>query len=331
MVTPLRVVFMGTPQFAVPTLDALLASPHAVVGVVTQPDRPRGRGQQVSFSPVKQVAVAHGIPVIQPDRLKDDAVRQAFDAWAPDLAVVAAYGKIIPESLLAHPRLGMINVHASLLPRWRGAAPIHRAVIAGDAETGVTIMRVVKALDAGAMFATVHRPIGPDDTSDVVEHDLATLGATLLVRVVDQIADGSATETPQDPALVTYAARLTKEEGLVDWSLPAEAVHNRVRGLYPWPHAYTYLDDQRVILLRSRVTLSPSAEAPGTIVAITREGIEVATGAHGRLLIEQVQPEGRRPMAAREYAAGRRIATGARFTTPPGLLQPPAQPDGPVA
>ena len=231
MVTPLRVVFFGTPAFAVPTLERLVASPHTVVGVVTQPDRPSGRGQRTHDTPVKAAAARHGIPVFQPATLKDPAIEPALRELAPDLGVVAAYGRILPSRLLTLHRLGMINVHASLLPRYRGAAPVHRAVMHGDRETGVTIMRVVPELDAGAMFATVTRPIDPDDTSDVVERDLAALGAELLVDIVSRMAQGTATETPQDASQATYAARLTKEEGHLDWTLPAEHLRNQVRGL----------------------------------------------------------------------------------------------------
>lgn len=313
--TPLRIIYFGTPQFAVPTLQTLLASAHTVCGVVTQPDRPRGRGQQVTPSPVKALALEHGLPVLQPDRLSPPDVADAIRAWAPDLGVVAAYGKIIPESLLQLPRLGMINVHASLLPRYRGAAPVHRAVIAGDAETGVTIMRVVKALDAGAMMATVTRAIGPDDTSDVVEQDLSRLGATLLLSVVDHLAAGTATETPQHDAEATYAARLTKDEGLVDWSLPAAVIHNRVRGLYPWPHAYTFLEGRRLILRRTRPVESLATSEPGRVVEVASDGFDVSTG-RGCLRVLDVQPEGRRPMAARDFMAGHRLQVGAQFTGP---------------
>jgi methionyl-tRNA formyltransferase len=315
------IVFFGTPQFAVPTLQRLLDSTHTVAGVVTQPDRPRGRGQRVTDAPVKALAVERQIPVMQPERLKPPEVAEAIRAWQPDLGVVAAYGRIIPEHLLAVPRLGMINVHASLLPRYRGAAPVHRAVIAGGDETGVTIMRVVKELDAGAMFAKATRPIGPDETSDVVEAALAELGANLLVQVVEQIAAGTAREEPQDPARATYAPRLTKEEGLIDWSQPSLVIHNRVRGLYPWPHAYTFLDGARLIVLRSRVDLADlegprrnedqAPALPGTIVDITRDAIHVATGGGGPLAIVEVQPEGRRPMPVRDFLAGHPVRPGA--------------------
>jgi methionyl-tRNA formyltransferase len=207
----------------------------------------------------------------------------------------------------------MINVHASLLPKYRGAAPVHRAVIDGEAETGVTIMRLVRELDAGNMMARVKRPIGPDETSDVVERDLAELGATLLLDVVDRMAEGSVDEERQDFMLATYAPRLTKEEGLIDWTLPASYIHNRVRGLYPWPHAYTYLDGHRVILLKTRVEDEPTSEPPGTIVAVTRDAIHVATGHEWRLAIERLQPEGRRPMTAREFLAGHPVQAGARL------------------
>jgi methionyl-tRNA formyltransferase len=314
MVTSLRVVYLGTPEFAVPPLEALLASRHTVCGVVTQPDRPRGRGQRVSAAPVKTLALARGLPVYQPDRLRDAEVERTFRSWAPDIGAVAAYGKIIPVSLLQLPRFGMINVHASLLPLYRGAAPVHRAVIDGQAETGVSIMRVEKELDSGAVFATGRRQIDPSDTSDAVERDLARLGAELLVSVIDQIAEGTAREEPQDHTRATYAARLTKEEGRIDWTLPAVGIHNRVRGLYPWPHAYSYLDGKRLILLRTHVGDAPAEGAePGTVIAASAEGIEVAAGS-GRVVIEQLQPEGRRPMAAVDYLAGHTVVPGSRFT-----------------
>jgi methionyl-tRNA formyltransferase len=316
MVAALRIVFFGTPQFAVPTLQHLLASRHRVCGVVTQPDRPRGRGQAVQDAPVKAAALAHHLPVLQPDRLRDPAVADAVTAWTPDLGVVAAYGQLIPESLLALPPYGMINVHPSLLPKYRGAAPVHRAVIAGDTETGVTIMRVVARLDAGPMLATITRPIGPDETSDVVERDLSETGAGLLVDVVDQIADGRVHEQPQDEAMATYAARLTKEEGLIDWRLSAVAVHNRVRGLYPWPHAYTYLDGARLIVLATRVEAGAGDAVPGTIVHVSRDALHVATGGGGRIAIMELQPEGRRRMRTREYLAGRAVVPGARLAGP---------------
>jgi methionyl-tRNA formyltransferase len=328
MVSALRSVFFGTPEFALPTLDALLASPpHTVVGVVTQPDRPRGRGQKLSAAPVKARAVAAGLPLLQPDRLKDPAFLEHFAAWRADLGVVAAYGKILTDVVLATPRLGMINVHASLLPRYRGAAPVHRAIMDGELATGVTIMRVVKALDAGPMLAKHHRPIGPDETSDEVERDLARLGSRLLVAVVDQIARGAAQETAQDDAAATYAHRLTKDDGIIDWRWTAVRVHNLIRGLHPWPHAFSFLHGRRLILIRSRAVAvehaasgpdesETAAEQPGTILDASGERLVVATGA-GSLELLQVQAEGKRPMSAREFLAGHRLTAGDRFTAAP--------------
>jgi methionyl-tRNA formyltransferase len=323
---PLRVAFFGTPEFAVPTLRALVASRHAVAGVVTQPDKPRGRGQRVSESPVAEVARAEALPVLRPERLKDEAFLEAFREWNADLGVVAAYGKILPAALLAIPRLGLINVHASLLPRYRGAAPIHRSVMAGDAETGVSIMRVVQALDAGGVFATVRAPIGPDDTSADVEAALSASGARLLVEIVDALAAGTAAETPQDADLATYAHRLQKTESPLDWSRAAQALHDQVRGLHPWPLACTWLNGHRLIVLRTRVAAALDVaddDEPGTVVAVTRDCVRVQTG-RGAIELLMLQPEGRRPMGARDFAAGHRILPGARFDGADAALVPDA-------
>jgi methionyl-tRNA formyltransferase len=310
----MRIVFFGTPEFSVPALRGLVASPHTVVGVVTQPDRPRGRGQHVTDSPVKAAALEHALPVIQPNRLREPGVTETLAAWAPDLGVVAAYGKLIPEDMLRLPGLGMINVHTSLLPKYRGAAPVHRAVIDGMTETGVTIMRMVAALDAGAMLAKVVRRIGPDETSEEVERGLSTLAVPLLISVVDRLAEGPVTDEPQDDSRSTYAPRLTKDEGLIDWTLPARSIHNRIRGLHPWPHAYSYLNGARLIVLKSRVEEGTTIEAPGTVIDGSGDGIHVATGHGERLALIELQPEGRRAMQARDFLAGHAIPAGATFT-----------------
>jgi methionyl-tRNA formyltransferase len=312
----LRIVFFGTPQFAVPALDGLVQSSHTVVGVVTQPDRPRGRGQKTSDTPVKSRAHEVGVPVLQPTSLKDPNVLTAVAALNADLGVVAAYGKILTETLLQIPRLGMVNVHASLLPRHRGAAPVHRAIMAGDRETGVTIMRVVKALDAGPMLATVTRPIGDDETSVEVERDLADLGADLLVSIIDRLARGPIEEVPQDDAAATYAPRLTKEEGLVDWSRPTTEIHNRIRGLHPWPHAYTFLGDRRLILLRSTPVDGATHALPGVVVSAHGDDLRVAAGS-GLVEIKELQAEGKRPMTVREFLAGHDLAVGAVLSSRP--------------
>ena len=314
---PLRVAFFGTPGFAVPTLERVAASSHVVAGVVTQPVRPRGRGQQVTEGPVKVAAKSLDAPVLQPERLARDVVEPSLQALSADIGVVAAYGKILPDWLLAWPRLGLINVHASLLPQYRGASPVHRAVMAGDTETGVTIMRVVKALDAGPMLARTVVPIGPDDTTTMVESVLAQRGAELLVRTLDAIEGGTAVETPQDESQVTYAPKLTKAEGVVDWQWSAQRIHNLVRGLWPWPHASTWIDATRYIIHRSRLSeRDRSAAAPGTVVAASSsEGLHVATG-DGVLELVEIQLEGKRVMPARDLLAGLQLHTGSRFRTP---------------
>ena len=313
MVGPLRVAFFGTPDFAVPTLEALLGSPHTVCGVVTQPDRPQGRGRHTAVSPIKAVAETCGIPVLQPTRVSEPEAISAVRGWQLDLGVVAAYGQLLPDDLLAVPRLGMINVHASLLPAYRGAAPIHRAVLAGEPVTGVTIMRVVRRLDAGPMMAKVDTPIGPDDASDEIESRLAIAGAHLLISVVDRMAAGPVWEEPQDGRLATYAPRLTKADGLIDWTHAAAHIHNQVRGLFPWPHAYSFLDGHRLTLFRTHVASeSPDAD-PGTVLQATSAGIHVATGGHGGLVIESLQADGRRVLDAQAFLAGHPIRVGARF------------------
>jgi methionyl-tRNA formyltransferase len=337
----LRIAFFGTPAFAVPTLDALVDASHEVVAAIAQPDRPSGRGQRLTPGAVKARAIALGLQVLQPEKLRRDELEGTFRALRADLAVVAAYGKILPQWLLDVPRLGMLNVHASLLPKYRGAAPVHRAIIAGETETGVTIMRVVRALDAGPMLDRVVRSIDPDETSDVVERDLAVLGAQLLVRTIDAIREGRAHEEPQGDALASYAARLTREDGRIDWSQPARLVHNRIRGLHPWPHAFTHLDGVRYIIRRSRVVDRP----PGATPAVSDRTVEtressfdvaqddpqlvegargtIADASHGRLAVVcgdgvqlevvEIQAEGRRPMTAREFLAGHPLSPGKRF------------------
>ena len=312
--TGVRIAFFGTPAFAVPTLAALFASAHRIVGVVTQPDKPRGRGQKVSESPVKALAQSHDVPVLQPSRLSRDLFAADFAALDAELGVVAAYGKLLPEWLLEAPRLGMVNVHASLLPKYRGAAPIHRAVMNGDTETGVTIMRVVKALDAGPMLAKTIRPIGPEEPTDIVERDLAVIGAALLVPTIDALAAGAAVEVPQDDARATYAPRLTKEEGLLDFTRPAIEVHNRIRGLRPWPGAYTFLEGQRLGIVRARLSdRSIGAAQPGACIDGTSGGITIACGDGRAIEVLDLQPEGRRVMTSRDYLSGHAGLAGRRF------------------
>jgi methionyl-tRNA formyltransferase len=308
-----RIAFFGTPAFAVSTLGALLASRHEVAVVVTQPDRPTGRGQRVRPGPVKSLAVDHGVPVLQPERMRDESFVSALTSLALDLAIVAAYGRILPPALLAIPARGMLNVHASLLPRWRGAAPVHRAVMAGDRVTGITIMRVVAALDAGPMLARASIEIGPDETSAELEPRLADLGARLLVDTLDRLERSDVAEEPQDEAQVTYAHRLDRAESDVDWARPAAQIHNQIRGLQPWPLAAVRLQGRRLLLLRSTVASeAPVDAAPGVVLEARQDGLLVAA-APGAIGLLAVQPEGRPPMSIRDFLNGRRVEPGARL------------------
>jgi methionyl-tRNA formyltransferase len=336
----MKIIFFGTPEFAVPSLDALIDSPHQVVGVVTQPDKPRGRGQRVSASPVKARAESKNIPVFQPEKLRPQTFLDQMGALGADLGVVAAYGKILPETLLAIPRLGMINVHASLLPRFRGAAPIQRAIMEGETHTGVTIMRVVKALDAGAMMLKESLPIDPDETGGALEARLAMLGARLLLAAVDQLAQGVAVEEPQDERQATYASRILKTDGLIAWDRPAQAIHDQVRALSPWPHAYTFLEGARYVLHRTHPqpaadvqsgSLSASGSSlsvPGTILPAGKGHLLVQAGEGTVLQVVELQEEGRRVLAVRDFLAGRPLPVGARFTAgDPGAV--PGAANGP--
>ena len=316
---PLRVVFFGTPAFAVPSLEALIGSVHTVAAVVSQPDRPKGRGQQLQPTPTKSTAAAAGIPVLQPAKIRDESFLRQVQELRIDLGVVVAFGRILPDALLAIPRLGMINVHASILPRYRGAAPIQRAVLAGDAETGVTIMRVETELDAGPTFAFATVPIPSDATSGDMERVLAVLGGRALLPVVEDLAAGRAIETPQDHARATFAPKITKDEGTIDWNEPAGRVHDRVRGLQPWPVAWARLGPDRVAVRRTKplpASAGVSAAAdPGTIVRATGDELIASCGHDTHIQILELQPEGRRTMSAREFLAGRAIAAGSRFTS----------------
>jgi methionyl-tRNA formyltransferase len=314
----LRVAFFGTPRFAVPTLEHLLRSRHTVAGVVTQPDRPRGRGQRHSDAPVKQVALGARLPILQPERMQDTSLLETLRGWQLDLGVVVAYGRILPSTLLELPRLGMINAHASLLPKYRGAAPIQRAVMAGERETGVTIIRIVQALDSGPMLGAATRPIDPDENAEQVEEDLSFLGAALVMSAIDDLAGGTMEDTPQDEAQATYAPRLTKAEGLIDWSNTAQRIHNQIRGLYPWPHAFTYLDGARYILLESRVPsdIADSSHArTGEILRASGDDLTVRAG-DAALDVLRIQPEGRRPFHIREFLAGHTLSPGQMFGGP---------------
>ncbi|NOV30819.1 methionyl-tRNA formyltransferase [Methylomonas sp. ZR1] len=289
----MKIVFAGTPDFAVPTLQALLDSPHQVCAVYTQPDRPAGRGRKLTASPVKALAVAANIPVYQPENFKSPESIAQLAALDADLIVVVAYGLILPQAVLDIPKQGCINVHGSLLPRWRGAAPIHRAVMAGDAKTGITIMKVVKKLDAGDMLYKAECPISADATSSSLHDQLAQMGAEGLVKVVDQIANGSLQAEPQDEALVTYAHKLEKQESNLDWQSSAIELNRKVRGLNAWPVAQTLYQGQVLRVWRSQVLDRPAEQAPGTI-SCAEHALDVATGDGVLRLLEVQLPGGKR-------------------------------------
>ncbi|HET8551222.1 MAG TPA: methionyl-tRNA formyltransferase [Gammaproteobacteria bacterium] len=302
----MRIVFAGTPAFAVPALDALIQSPHAVVAAYTQPDRPAGRGRRLAASPVKQRALDAGIEVRQPVNLKDDAERATLAALEPDVMIVVAYGLILPAAILAVPRLGCINIHASLLPRWRGAAPIQRAILAGDRDTGVSIMRMEAGLDTGPVLAQTRTPIAPDDTAESLHDRLAALGAKALLDTLDELAAGTAQARAQTGEAV-YAAKLDKAEARLDWNEPAAALARRVRAFTPWPVAETRLDGAQLRIWDAEALPDNGGVAPGTVISTSDAGIDVAAGS-GRLRLRAVQRAGGKRVEAAAFARGAALA-----------------------
>ena len=295
----LRIIFAGTPDFAARHLDALLSSEHQIVGVFTQPDRPAGRGKKLMPSPVKVLAEKKGIPVFQPVSLRPQQNQQLIADLQADVMVVVAYGLILPKAVLEMPRLGCLNVHGSLLPRWRGAAPIQRSLWAGDMETGVTIMQMDVGLDTGDMLYKLSCPITAEDTSATLYDKLAQLGPQGLLATLTQIATGTATPEIQDETQVTYAEKLSKEEALLDWSLPAEQLERCIRAFNPWPMSYFVIEDQPVKVWKASVINSQAKAKPGTIIEANKQGIQVAT-AEGILNLESLQPAGKKAMNAQD-------------------------------
>lgn len=304
----LKVLFAGTPEFAARHLQALIDSPHhQVVAVYSQPDRPAGRGRKLTASPVKAVALEAGLPVNQPTSFKESSALEQLAAIEADIMVVVAYGLLLPQAVLDTPRLGCINVHASLLPRWRGAAPIHRALLAGDARTGVTIMQMDKGLDTGDMLLKAECPIEPTDTSASLHDKLIELGCPALIDALDGLEAGTLKAEQQDDALATYAQKLAKTEGEIDWQQSAAEIHRQIRGLTPWPGAYTHWQGQTVRIHQASVVDATLHAPPGTLVSLKAEGIEVATG-ESLLAIEQLQLPGKKAMSAADVLNARRQA-----------------------
>ncbi|HSG52792.1 MAG TPA: methionyl-tRNA formyltransferase [Rheinheimera sp.] len=304
MTTPLRIIFAGTPDFAARHLQALIDSEHDVIAVYTQPDRPAGRGQQLQPSAVKQLALQHNISVLQPKSLKKAPAQQELASLNADLMVVVAYGLILPQVVLDTPKLGCINVHGSLLPRWRGAAPIQRAIWAGDTDTGITIMQMDAGLDTGAMLSKVYCPIKDTDTSASLYDTLAQLGPDALLQALQNLPQLQQQAQPQDDALATYAEKLHKDEALLDFSKSAAALEREIRAFNPWPVSYLNLVQGTVKVWQATVGASNDGKAAGTVVSADKHGIRIAC-AEGALVITQLQPPGKKAMSAADFLNGR--------------------------
>ena len=301
---------MGTPDFAVPSLQALLEAGHAVCGVFTQPDKPKNRGMKLQASPVKEFALSKEIPVFQPGKLRDGTALAQMQSLDPELIVVAAYGRILPEDILNAPPYGCINVHSSLLPKYRGAAPINWAILNGEKETGVTIMHMATELDAGDIILQRSTPIGPDETAPELFDRLAQMGGALLVEAVAQLQAGTAPQIPQDGSQATYAPMLSRELSPLDWSKPAQALHNQVRGLLPWPAAAGVFSGIRCKVFLTDIIDHTTTAKPGTVVEAGKGGIVMACGGGSLLRILELQPDGKKRMAAADFLRGHPLATG---------------------
>ncbi|MEF2248458.1 methionyl-tRNA formyltransferase [Paenibacillus sp. IITD108] len=308
----MRIVFMGTPEFAVPSLKLLVEQSYEVVAVVSQPDRPKGRKKTLTPPPVKEAALSLGLPVLQPERMRSREAVEQLAQYKPDLIVTAAYGQILPKAVLDMPQYGCINVHGSLLPKYRGGAPIQRSIINGESETGVTIMYMAEGLDTGDMISKVSVPITDGDTSGTIFDKLSKAGAQLLGETLPSIADGSVQAVPQNDEEATYAPNLTREDERIDWNNPARAIFNQVRGLSPMAGAFTYLNGEVFKIWTCSARDGQTGNAAGTIIAIDGAGLHVQTGA-GVLVVNEVQPAGKKVMSAAQWLQGARIETGAAF------------------
>ncbi|WP_394227280.1 methionyl-tRNA formyltransferase [Pseudoalteromonas spongiae] len=302
MSKPLKIVFAGTPDFAAQHLDALIKSHHDVIAVYSRADRPAGRGKKLKASEVKQLALTHDIPVYQPENFKSEDAKQQLADLNADIMVVVAYGLLLPKAVLQTPKLGCINVHGSILPRWRGAAPIQRAIWAGDAETGVTIMQMDEGLDTGDMISIATCPIEAVDTSASLYSKLAELGPTALIDTLATIADGTATPEKQNDELANYAKKLSKDEANIDWHMPAQQIERNIRAFNPWPICFTQMQGNTVKIYAAE--LVENTGNPGEILAADKTGITVAT-TEGALKITQLQPQGKKPMSAQDFLNGR--------------------------
>lgn len=303
----MRIVFMGTPDFAVPSLKQLIQDGHEIAGVYTQPDKPKNRGMKLTPPPVKVVAQAHNLPVFQPKTLRDENVQQELAELAPELVVVAAYGKLLPKAVLELPALGCINVHSSLLPKYRGAAPINWAILNGEQETGVTIMHMAEALDAGDIILQAATPIDLNESVEQLHDRLAEMGAELLSKAVTALAEGTAPRIPQDESQYTYAPMLSRELSPIDWSRSALEIHNQIRGLVPWPATTMELKGTRFKVFASLLTGETVEQPGGTVLGADKKGIRMVCGDGGVLCITEVQAPGKKRMKAVDYLRGHPI------------------------
>ena len=308
----MRIVFMGTPHAAAPTLRQCIADGHEVVAVWTQPDKPSGRGKKVAFSPVKEFALSKGLEVYQPARIKNDEAKQLFASHDADVAIVVAYGKILPEEFLKAPRSGCINVHFSLLPKYRGAAPANWAIVNGETETGVTTMFIEPTLDTGPILLQRETKIGERETAPELLERLADIGAELLSETLKRLPE--LTPRPQNDARATFAPILKKEDGLIDWSQSAHVIERRVRGLQPWPNAYTIFNEKGLIIWDAQPSLSVTSDvAIGEVIVAYRDELVVQCGDRTALRVLEVQPEARKRLAARDFINGMHVKPGDRF------------------
>ena len=310
----MRIVFMGTPEFAVPSLKALVGAGHEICGVFTQPDKPKNRGMKLQATPVKEYAMSIGLPVFQPAKVRDGEALGILQALNPDLIAVAAYGKILPVDILALPRLGCVNVHSSLLPKYRGAAPINWAILNGEDETGVTIMYMAEGMDTGDILAQAKTPIGLNENAAQLFVRLADIGAGLLVETAAALEAGKVNPVPQDSTRASYAPMLSKEQSPLDWTRSARQLHDQVRGLYPWPSASMVLDGIRCKVLQTALAGESGGKTPGTVLQADKKGLRVACGDGQALDILELQPDGKKAMASPAFLLGHPVSLGTILT-----------------
>jgi methionyl-tRNA formyltransferase len=308
----MNIVFMGTPEFALPTLKALHHSSHSILSVITQPDKPKGRGQRLIVSPIKQYALDFNLPILQPKTVNDPEFIRLLNQNRPDAIIVVAFGQILSEAFLEIPKQFCINLHSSLLPKYRGAAPIHRSILNGDTRTGVTSMIMDKGMDTGDILLMKETPILETDNAQTLNDTLSVMGGSLVIETLKRLEENTLLPTPQNHDQATYAPKLKKEEGLVKWEQSATSLWNQVRGLTPWPGTYTLLNKKRLRISNAEVTDGAPEDSPGQVARLTDSGIEVGTG-QDRLVITEIQPEGKKSMSAKSFLAGNKIEQGALF------------------